>query len=205
MSTSLSAHPCFPWGTWVGMDWPCIIRVFNPATTPDKTPVRWAELAPGTDLAQASWESVSGRPWQSDFSGSPWPWEPAEGADSPHSRVPLMQILLERATGVVQVGQWDGYCHRVRPKGSRHMTFNNGHRGYFVVEVTPELRRALEDPADPPALPHRMWDEGESFLLDADTDLPSSIIGCTKDIAAAIEADERLESVRVNPQDPILV
>ncbi|RRD49977.1 hypothetical protein [Arachnia propionica] len=193
------------WGTWVGMDWPCIIRVLNPATTPDHSPVRWADLAPGTDLARASWESVSGRPWQQDFSGSPWPWEPAEGADSSHSRVPLMQILLEQATGTVWVGQWDGYAHRPRPEGSRHMTFNDGHRGYFVVEVTPELRRALEDPADPPVLPNRMWDDGGTFTLDADTDLPSIVIGCTKDIAEAIEADERLESVRVDPHDPIRV
>ena len=36
----------YPWGTWVGMGWPCIVRVFNPATTEDDSPVRWGDLSP---------------------------------------------------------------------------------------------------------------------------------------------------------------
>ncbi|MDO5066984.1 MAG: hypothetical protein Q4D96_06870 [Propionibacteriaceae bacterium] len=186
------------------MDWPCFVRVFNPASTPDGSPVRWAELSPGVDLARASWESLTGRRWQSDNPGSFPVHEPYEGADSHHSRVPLMQVLLEQATGAVSVGQWDGYC-LPRPEGSRHVVTNGGHRGYFVVEVTPELGRALLEPTDPPVLPNRVWDEGGTFLVDADTDLPSIVIGCTAKVAAAIEADPRLECVRVNPHDPIQV
>lgn len=74
-----------------------------------------------------------------------------------------------------------------------------------MVEITPDLSRALMDPAEPPVLPNRMWDEGGTFLLDADTDLPGIVVGCTAEIAVAIEADPRLESVRVNPHDPIQV
>lgn len=102
MKTTTPSPTHYPWGVCVGFDWPCIVRVFNPATNPDDSPVRWGEIAPGVDLTHASWEPVSGRPWQEDHSEPSWPFEPGEGADSHHSRVPLMEILLKQATGTVR-------------------------------------------------------------------------------------------------------
>lgn len=200
----MTSYEIVTWGDSVGDHWPCLVRVFNPATFPDGFPVRWSDLAPGVDLARASWESATGRSYRSGVGASLAPWEPEEGPECPHSRVPLMRVLLALATGAVWVGQWDGYGGRRRPSPAQHLTTHKGVlRSYDVVEVTEELRRALEDPADPPMLPNRMWDEGGTFQLDADIDLPSMIVGCTERIAAAIEADPDLESVRVDHHDPL--
>lgn len=157
----MTSYEIVTWGDSVGDHWPCLVRVFNPATFPDGFPVRWSDLAPGVDLARASWESATGRSYRSGVGASLAPWEPEEGPECPHSRVPLMRVLLALATGAVWVGQWDGYGGRRRPSPAQHLTTHKGVlRSYDVVEVTEELRRALEDPADPPMLPNRMWDEG---------------------------------------------
>ena len=57
---------------------------------------------------------------------------------------------------------------------------------------------------DPEHLPDVVWDEAGTFIILADIDLPSTVIGCQKGIAERLLRNPGLEAVRVDGAAPVV-
>ena len=53
-------------------------------------------------------------------------------------------------------------------------------------------------------LPDVVWDEAGTFIIPADTDLPSTVVGCQKGIAERLLRSPGLEAVRVDGGAPVV-
>ena len=105
----------------------------------------------------------------------------------------LRQMLPGVPEGRVWTGEWDGWGNRKRPAGSRPLTVPG--RRYHVTATSP---RKLLTELNPDRLPDVVWDEAGTFIILADIDLPSTVVGCQKRIAERLLRNPGLEAVRVD-------
>ena len=191
------------WRALVGDGWPAHVRVLHPASRRIdgvEHPVRWREIAPeGVSIATAGWSEVSGIGLHEGTAGPGWDHEPDIGPSPLILPVLLRQILTGCSEGRFWVGEWDGWGGRKRPAGSRSLTVPG--RRYHVTATSPqELLTGL----DPEHLPDVVWDEAGTFIILADIDLPSTVVGCQKGITEGLLRNPNLEAVRVDGGAPIV-
>ncbi|MDO4784916.1 MAG: hypothetical protein Q3997_07525 [Propionibacteriaceae bacterium] len=165
----------------------------------------WREIAPpDIDVATADWHSVSGVRLHTGKSAPGWDIEPYVGPGDPRVAPSVFRHLREGAIGACWIGYWTGYG-RERPEGAQALSLGGGVRTYHVVPLTPTLHDAMAAGTDAlPIYPDIAWDEGGSFLMVADLDLPSTVIGCTAALARRVCADSGLEALLVDPDAPIV-
>ena len=191
------------WRTLVGEGWPAYVRVLHPASRwidGVEHPVRWREIAPeGVSIATAGWSEVSGIGLHEGTVGPGWDHEPGIGPSPLILPVLLRQILTGCSEGRLWMGEWDGWGDRKRPAGSRPLTVPG--RRYHVTATS---RRELLTGLDPDRLPDVVWDEAETFIILADIDLPSTVVGCREGIAEGLLRNPNLEAVRVDGGAPIV-
>ena len=191
------------WRTLVGEGWPAYVRVLHPASRwidGVEHPVRWREIAPeGVSIATAGWSEVSGIGLHEGTAGPGWDHEPDIGPSPLILPVLLRQMLPGVPEGRVWIGEWDGWGGRKRPAGSRPLTVPG--RRYHVTATS---RRELLTGLDPDRLPDVVWDEAGTFIILADIDLPSTVIGCQKGIAEGLLRSPGLEAVRVDGGAPVV-
>lgn len=70
--------------------------------------------------------------------------------------------------------------------------------------MTATSPRELLTSLDPDRLPDVVWDEAGTFIILADIDLPSTIVGCREGIAEGLLRNPNLEAVRVDGGAPIV-
>ena len=191
------------WRTRVGEGWPAHVRVLHPASRRIdgvEHPVRWREIAPeGMSIATAGWLEVSGIGLHKGAAGPGWDHEPDIGPSPLILPVLLRQILTGCSEGRLWMGEWDGWGVRKRPAGSRPLTVPG--RRYHVTATSPqELLAGL----DPERLPDVVWDETGTFIILADIDLPSTIVGCCEGIAEGLLRNPGLEALRVDGGAPVV-
>ena len=191
------------WRTLVGEGWTAYVRVLHPASRwidGVEHPVRWREIAPeGVSIATAGWSEVSGIGLHEGTAGLGWDHEPDIGPSPLILPVLLRQILTGCSEGRLWVGEWDGWGDRKRPAGSRPLTVPG--RRYHVTATSP---RELLTGLDPDRLPDVVWDEAGTFIILADIDLPSTVVGCHERIAERLLRNPGLEAVRVDGGAPIV-
>ena len=191
------------WRTLVGEGWPAYVRVLHPASRwidGVEHPVRWREIAPeGVSIATAGWSEVSGIGLHEGTAGPGWEHEPDVGPSPLILPVLLRQILPGVPEGRVWVGEWDGWGDRKRPAGSRLLTVPG--RRYHLTATSP---RELLPGLAPDRLPDVVWDEAGTFIIMADIDLPSTVVGCREGIAEDLLRNPNLEAVRVDGGAPIV-
>ncbi|WP_338569108.1 hypothetical protein V7R84_11435 [Arachnia propionica] len=191
------------WRTLVGEGWPAHVRVLHPASRwidGVEHPVRWREIAPeGVSIATAGWFEVSGIRLHEGTAGPGWDHEPDIGPSPLILPVLLRQILTGCSEGRLWMGEWDGWGSRRRPAVSRSLTVPG--RRYHMTATSP---RELLTSLDPDRLPDVVWDEAGTFIILADIDLPSTIVGCREGIAEGLLRNPNLEAVRVDGGAPIV-
>ena len=191
------------WRTLVGEGWTAYVWVLHPAShwvDGVEHPVRWREIAPeGVSIATAGWSEVSGIGLHEGTAGPGWDHEPDIGPSPLILPVLLRQILTGCSEGRLWVGEWDGWGGRKRPAGSRPLTVPG--RRYHVTATSP---RELLTGLDRDRLPDVVWDEAGTFIILADIDLPSIVVGCQKGITEGLLRNPNLEAVRVDGGAPIV-
>ena len=191
------------WRTLVGEGWTAYVWVLHPAShwvDGVEHPVRWREIAPeGVSIATASWSEVSGIGLHEGTAGPGWDHEPDIGPSPLILPVLLRQILTGCSEGRLWVGEWDGWGGRKRPAGSRPLTVPG--RRYHVTATSP---RELLTGLDRDRLPDVVWDEAGTFIILADIDLPSTVVGCREGITEGLLRNPNLEAVRVDGGAPIV-
>ena len=191
------------WRTLVGEGWTAYVWVLHPAShwvDGVEHPVRWREIAPeGVSIATAGWSEVSGIGLHEGTAGPGWDHEPDIGPSPLILPVLLRQILTGCSEGSLWVGEWDGWGGRKRPAGSRPLTVPG--RRYHVTATSP---RELLTGLDRDRLPDVVWDEAGTFIILADIDLPSSVVGCREGITEGLLRNPNLEAVRVDGGAPIV-
>ena len=191
------------WRTLVGEGWTAYVRVLHPAShwvDGVEHPVRWREIAPeGVSIATAGWSEVSGIGLHEGTAGPGWDHEPDIGPSPLILQVLLRQILTGCSEGRLWVGEWDGWGGRKRPAGSRPLTVPG--RRYHVTATSP---RELLTGLDRDRLPDVVWDEAGTFIILADIDLPSTVVGCREGITEGLLRNPNLEAVRVDGGAPIV-
>ena len=191
------------WRALVGDGWPAHVRVLHPASRRVdgvEHPVRWREIAPeGVSTATAGWSEVSGIGLHEGTAGPGWDHEPDVGPSPLILPVLLRQMLPGVPEGRVWIGEWDGWGDRKRPAGSRPLTVPG--RRYHVTATSP---RKLLTELNPDRLPDVVWDEAGTFIILADIDLPSTVVGCQKGIAERLLRCPGLEAVRVDGGAPVV-
>ena len=150
-------------------------------------------------IATAGWSEVSGIGLHEGTAGLGWDHEPDVGPSPLILPVLLRQILPGVPEGRVWVGEWDGWSDRKCPAGSRTLTVPG--RRYHVTATSP--RRLLAG-LDLDRLPDLVWDEAGTFIILADIDLPSTVVGCREGIAEGLLRNPNLEAVRVDGGAPIV-
>ena len=185
------------WRPLVGEGWPAHVRVLHPASRRldgVEHLVRWREIAPeGVSITTAGWSEVSGVELHEGAAESGWDHEPDIGPSPLILPVLLRQILTGCSEGRLWVGEWDGWGDRKRPAGSRPLTVPG--RRYHVTATSP---RELLTGLDPDRLPDVVWDEAGTFIILADIDLPSTVVGCREGITEGLLRNPNLEAVRVD-------
>ena len=196
-------EPSSSWRTLVGEGWTAYVRVLHPAShwvDGVEHPVRWREIAPeGVSIATAGWSEVSGIGLHEGTAGPGWDHEPDIGPSPLILPVLLRQILTGCSEGRLWVGEWDGWGDRKRPAGSRPLTVPG--RRYHVTATSP---RELLTGLDRDRLPDVVWDEAGTFIILADIDLPSTVVGCREGITEGLLRNPNLEAVRVDGGAPIV-
>ena len=191
------------WRTLVGEGWTAYVRVLHPAShwvDGVEHPVRWREIAPeGVSIATAGWSEVSGIGLHEGTAGPGWDHEPDIGPSPLILPVLLRQILTGCSEGRLWVGEWDGWGGRKRPAGSRPLTVPG--RRYHVTGTSP---RELLTGLDRDRLPDVVWDEAGTFIILADIDLPSTVVGCREGTTEGLLRNPNLEAVRVDGGAPIV-
>lgn len=191
------------WRTLVGEGWTAYVWVLHPAShwvDGVEHPVRWREIAPeGVSIATAGWSEVSGIGLHEGTAGPGWDHEPDIGPSPLILPVLLRQILTGCSEGRLWVGEWDGWGGRKRPAGSRPLTVPG--RRYHVTATSP---RELLTGLDRDRLPDVVWDEAGTFIILADIDLPSTVVGCREGITEGLLRNPNLEAVRVDGGAPIV-
>lgn len=191
------------WRTLVGEGWTAYVRVLHPAShwvDGVEHPVRWREIAPeGVSIATAGWSEVSGIGLHEGTAGPGWDHEPDIGPSPLILPVLLRQILTGCSEGRLWVGEWDGWGGRKRPAGSRPLTVPG--RRYHVTATSP---RELLTGLDRDRLPDVVWDEAGTFIILADIDLPSTVVGCREGTTEGLLRNPNLEAVRVDGGAPIV-
>ena len=191
------------WRTLVGEGWTAYVRVLHPAShwvDGVEHPVRWREIAPeGVSIATAGWSEVSGIGLHEGTAGPGWDHEPDIGPSPLILPVLLRQILTGCSEGRLWVGEWDGWGGRKRPAGSRPLTVPG--RRYHVTATSP---RELLTGLDRDRLPDVVWDEAGTFIILADIDLPSPVVGCREGTTEGLLRNPNLEAVRVDGGAPIV-
>jgi len=150
-------------------------------------------------IATAGWSEVSGIGLHEGTAGPGWDHEPDIGPSPLILPVLLRQILTGCSEGRLWVGEWDGWGGRKRPAGSRPLTVPG--RRYHVTGTSP---RELLTGLDRDRLPDVVWDEAGTFIILADIDLPSTVVGCQKGITEGLLRNPNLEAVRVDGGAPIV-
>ena len=191
------------WRTLVGEGWTAYVRVLHPAShwvDGVEHPVRWREIAPeGVSIATAGWSEVSGIGLHEGTAGPGWDHEPDIGPSPLNLSVLARQILRGCSEGRLWGGEWDGWGGRKRPAGSRPLTVPG--RRYHVTATSP---RELLTGLDRDRLPDVVWDEAGTFIILADIDLPSTVVGCREGITEGLLRNPNLEAVRVDGGAPIV-
>lgn len=191
------------WRTLVGEGWTAYVWVLHPAShwvDGVEHPVRWREIAPeGVSIATAGWSEVSGIGLHEGTAGPGWDHEPDIGPSPLILPVLLRQILTGCSEGRLWVGEWDGWGGRKRPAGSRPLTVPG--RRYHVTATSP---RELLTGLDRDRLPDVVWDEAGTFIILADIDLPSTVVGCREGTTEGLLRNPNLEAVRVDGGAPIV-
>jgi len=150
-------------------------------------------------IATAGWSEVSGIGLHEGTAGPGWDHEPDIGPSPLILPVLLRQILTGCSEGRLWVGEWDGWGDRKRPAGSRPLTVPG--RRYHVTATSP---RELLTGLDRDRLPDVVWDEAGTFIILADIDLPSTVVGCREGITEGLLRNPNLEAVRVDGGAPIV-
>lgn len=70
--------------------------------------------------------------------------------------------------------------------------------------MTATSPRKLLTELNPDRLPDVVWDEAGTFIILADIDLPSTVVGCQKGIAERLLRNPGLEAVRVDGAAPVV-
>lgn len=191
------------WRTLVGEGWTAYVWVLHPAShwvDGVEHPVRWREIAPeGVSIATAGWSEVSGIGLHEGTAGPGWDHEPDIGPSPLILPVLLRQILTGCSEGRLWVGEWDGWGGRKRPAGSQPLTVPG--RRYHVTATSP---RELLTGLDRDRLPDVVWDEAGTFIILADIDLPSTVVGCREGTTEGLLRNPNLEAVRVDGGAPIV-
>ena len=191
------------WRTLVGEGWTAYVWVLHPAShwvDGVEHPVRWREIGPeGVSIATAGWSEVSGIGLHEGTAGPGWDHEPDIGPSPLILPVLLRQILTGCSEGRLWVGEWDGWGGRKRPAGSRPLTVPG--RRYHVTATSP---RELLTGLDRDRLPDVVWDEAGTFIILADIDLPSTVVGCREGTTEGLLRNPNLEAVRVDGGAPIV-
>ena len=191
------------WRTLVGEGWTAYVWVLHPAShwvDGVEHPARWREIAPeGVSIATAGWSEVSGIGLHEGTAGPGWDHEPDIGPSPLILPVLLRQILTGCSEGRLWVGEWDGWGDRKRPAGSRPLTVPG--RRYHVTATSP---RELLTGLDRDRLPDVVWDEAGTFIILADIDLPSTVVGCREGTTEGLLRNPNLEAVRVDGGAPIV-
>lgn len=190
------------WESLVGSRWAAYVRILHPAARETETgtlvPVPWRDIAPaGTDLAAVDWHAASGVHLHTGRTASGWDIEPDVGPGARWVAPALSQHLLESFVGTCWLGYWIGYG-RDRPEGAQALSL--GEDTYDVVPLTPGLGdRLTAGTSLRSTYPDIMWDEGGTFLMVANVDLPSTILGCATTVAQRVCADPGLETLMIDP------
>lgn len=189
------------WASLVGSEWASYVRVLHPAARDiegELEPVPWRDIAPtGIDLAAADWHAASGVRLHTGRTGSGWDIEPDVGPGARWVAPALARHLLERPVGTCWLGYWTGYG-RDRPAGAQVLSL--GEDTYDVLPLTAGLGDRLAAGTGLRATyPDIMWDEGGTFLMVANVDLPSTILGCASTVAQRVCADPGLETLMIDP------
>ncbi|MDO5502675.1 MAG: hypothetical protein Q4G67_05815 [Actinomycetia bacterium] len=213
------------WASLVGTAWPVYVRVLHPAwrvaSADDPTDgssdgvVTWSDLKPrGTDLAMAGWRDVSGARLHRPLSGPAWLAEPLVGPPIEDGTWSQMASRALEFTGDeftedqgVWVGQWTGYADHEEERDASLVEVRwPVKREYSVSRLTAgQLLARAESGGRRPFYPNLVWDEGETFCMASDVDLPSTVVGCIRSVGARLLADPELECVTIHGDQAIVV
>jgi len=195
-------------GTWsqlVGVGWPVVARVLHPAyrVMGDHTvPVPWRDL--GSDIApQASWYDLTGQRLHSGRTGAGWEAEPTVGPLDSSVTIPLLRQLGATQEEHLYVAEWDGYGN-----GGTAGKVKLGDREWVVHELndSDQIQTWLDGlGTDTGPLPSLAWPGSLRWVLNADVDLPCTVVGCGQHELAAIQASKELEVVVADPLSTIVM
>jgi hypothetical protein len=83
------------------------------------------------------------------------------------------------------------------------MSLWQGAREYEVVTLDEQVRASLLSPGPSPLMPDLLWDDGATFFVLTDVDLPSTLVGCTTPVPRALLGERRLEAYPVAGSDQV--
>lgn len=194
------------WGSMVGATWPALARVLHPAyrvLDGEATAVRWAQLRSGLG-PDTSWFDLTGSRLHSGESGPGWDSEPTVGPLDPGVTVPLLRRLGAVREARLYVGEWSGYGNawplgQIVEAGNREWVLT-------VLSGSDEIGSWLQGlPTGSVPLPSLVWPDSLRWLLNADVDLPCTVIGCDRATLADLSAAEDLECQEAALGDPIVL
>jgi len=190
----------------VGATWPAVARVLHPAyrvLDGEATAVGWAQLGNGLG-AGTSWSDLTGRRLHSGENGPGWDSEPAVGPLDPAVTVPLLRRLGAGQEARLYVGEWSGYGN-AWPLGQ---AVEAGNREWVLTVLSgpSEIDSWLQGlPTGSVPLPSLVWPGSLRWVLNADVDLPCTVIGCDPGTLADLSAAEDLECLETAVDDSVVL
>lgn len=190
----------------VGAAWPSVARVLHPAyrvLDGEATAVRWAQLGDERG-AGSSWFDLTGRRLHSGDSGPGWNSEPAVGPLDPAVTRPLLRRLRAAQETRLYVAEWDGYGNAWLSEQAVEV----GNRRWVltVLSGADEIGSWLQGlPTGSVPLPSLVWPDSLRWLLNADVDLPCTVVGCDLATLAKLREAEDLECRAAAVDDPIVM
>jgi hypothetical protein len=214
-------------GVFVPRGFEAYVRLLHPAVAggSDHREVRWAEMAEwsGLELRPDSNLEHVALPLDDRSSRRPWDGAPREGSLAEHDLMVLVDVLRRHTDGGVECFFciWDGYGWGRRVLLTRGRL---GRRQGRLPDPIPDHMRSgpkvqlpnrsyflYQGPLDDASVwidfedqsPNLWWAEDRSWCVATEIDLPWTYVGGSKELAAEIASERRLESQPAHPDDPL--
>jgi hypothetical protein len=164
-----------------------------------EVPVTWARIAAvdgtGPVGPATSWETVAGA-WAPDGHPGVWDDEPLEGQPAPHQAARLIDLLAGHTQDHHRCwyAVWDGYGSLALPRAGVPRVALGGRS---MLLLTGPLAAAVTSLEAPPfdRRPNLWWPADRSWFVGTDVEATSTVIGGSRELIAALHADETLETV----------
>ncbi|GLY15328.1 hypothetical protein Kisp01_23430 [Kineosporia sp. NBRC 101677] len=208
LEARLNAAADGTWAEMVGTDWEFYARILHPAhdTLHGDRTVSWQSIADTRNIrtiSDRSWFEVSGTRLHQGEKGEQWDAEPTVGA-SGNSIIPDLMTTLRKIEGSkAYLGEFDGAESSDEQRATEAPNILVSHRRYFISEMTLEQLDQTVQNEDRWGFSYVFWASSGDWCINADIDLPSTIIGCTSSVGNLLLANDRLEVVRISPDHPV--